>query len=148
MTDVGTLNPLPQSFAEWINSREQVVGFTASFDFATQAAFLWEHGGPVVDLNSLITPGSDLDVRFASNINDRGEISCEGATSNGDIHACLLIPCDENHRGMEDCDYSLVEPTAAAQRGVQLDFPSETQRPPQSRRTNRYHLPGLQSLGR
>jgi hypothetical protein len=37
-------------------------------------------------------------------INDRGEITAQGLLANGDQHAVLLIPCDENHPGVEGCD--------------------------------------------
>jgi probable HAF family extracellular repeat protein len=115
MTDLGTLNPLPQSHAEWINSIEQVVGNATSFDFSTQVAVLWENGGPAVDLNTLVPPGTNLQLREARNINDRGEISGGGVTSSGDGRAFLLIPCDEHHLGVEGCDYSTVDTTTVAQ---------------------------------
>jgi hypothetical protein len=34
-------------------------------------------------------------------INDRGEISGVGVLPNGDPHAFLLVPCDENHSDSE-----------------------------------------------
>ena len=36
-------------------------------------------------------------------INDGEEIGCLRVLSNGDEHACVLIPCDENHAGVEGC---------------------------------------------
>lgn len=116
MTDLGNLDPLPNSLAQWINSREQIVGFTASSDFSTQVAFLWENGGPIVDLNTLGAPDSRLHLAAAFNINDRGEISGEGITSSGDLHTFLLIPCDGKHPGIEGCDYSMVDASAAVPR--------------------------------
>jgi hypothetical protein len=50
-----------------------------------------------VDLNTLIPRGSALHLFKGVDINDRGEIAGFGGLSNGDIHAFLLIPCDENH---------------------------------------------------
>jgi probable HAF family extracellular repeat protein len=147
MTDLGALSPLPNSLAQWINSMEQVVGFAASSDFSVQAAFLWENGGPMVNLNTLVPPGSSLQLAAAFNINDRGEISGEGLLPNGDLHTFLLIPCNENHTGIEGCDYSMVEATAApsAQPVVRQ---ASVQMPPSAmwRRNNRIHLPGP-SLG-
>jgi hypothetical protein len=40
-------------------------------------------------------------------INDRGEIAALGKLANGDEHAIVLFPCDENHPDIEGCDYSL-----------------------------------------
>jgi hypothetical protein len=51
----------------------------------------------------------------AQQINDRGEIAVEGPDANGNNHAVLLIPCDENHAGVEACDYSLVDASTASQ---------------------------------
>ena len=71
--------------------------------------------GPSIDLNTLIPPGSGLQLTQAVSINDRGEIAGQGATAAGDNHAFLLIPCDENHPGVEGCDYSMVDTTLLPQ---------------------------------
>ena len=81
-------------------------------------------------------------------INDRGEIAARGNLSNNDQHAVLLIPCDANHADIEGCDYSMVDAAALPQSPAPRYAPSGTQRAPLSRRTNRYHMPGLQSPGR
>ena len=70
----------------------------------------------MVDLLSLIPPGSGMQFRVADSINDRGEIAVQGILSNGDYRAILLIPCDENHSGVEGCDYDLVDATKVASR--------------------------------
>jgi len=77
---------------------------------------LWEHGGPIVDLENLILPGSGLTVIGANLINDRGEIAGTGVLPNGDTHAILLIPCDENHADVEGCDYSMVDASSATRK--------------------------------
>ena len=61
--------------------------------------FLWENGGPIVDLQTLVLPGSDITIVETNYINDAGEISGFGTNSNGDQRAILLIPCDDNHPG-------------------------------------------------
>jgi probable HAF family extracellular repeat protein len=108
-----------------INIHSQVVGDSFSCGSTFQhAAFLWE-AGSFADLNSLIAGGSSLQLVFANAINDRGEIAGNGVppgASPGDVftlgHAFLLIPCDEGHPDIEDCDYSLVDAGSTAQRSV------------------------------
>ena len=71
----------------------------------------------MVDLNTLIPPGSGLQLLYPITINERGEISGNGIPkgfpTGGDQgafqHGFLLIPCDENHPGIEGCDYDLHE---------------------------------------
>jgi hypothetical protein len=68
---------------------------------------LWENGGPIIDLSTLISPGAAVTLIEAIFINDRGEIAALGKLANGDEHAIVLFPCDENHPDIEGCDYSL-----------------------------------------
>jgi probable HAF family extracellular repeat protein len=102
MTDLGTLGST--SFAEGINSNGQVVGRSRTNDPTNpiQHAFLWEDGGPMIDLNTLILAHSSLLLLDATYINDRGEIAGHGLTTNGENHAFLLIPCKEGEQGCGD----------------------------------------------
>jgi len=100
MTDLGTQDGDPCSHALSINSGGQVVG--GSSDCSTFLhAFLWEDGGPMVDLNSFVPTGSNLILTEATLINDRGEIAAEGTLLNGDVHAFLLIPCEGDDDGCQ-----------------------------------------------
>ena len=106
--------------------------------------FLWQNGF-MTDLNALLPPGSSLtpwgDGAF---INDRGEIAEMGVLPDGDVHAFLLIPCDENHPGVEGCDYSMVEVSAAVTQTSPAVRNASSGTLPQSRMRlmNGYRFPG------
>ena len=119
LNDLGTLPGDSCSNAYQINSRGQIVGTSEDqtlCGITGEHAFLWENGGPMVDLNTLIPPGSSLQLTFAYAVNDRGEIVGTGLPSGcaaSDVefcgHAYVLIPCDGHHPGVEGCDYSVVD---------------------------------------
>ena len=118
MTDLGTVAGQPNSTAFSINAKSQVVGD------ANDNAWLWENGS-IIDLNTLVPPGTDMHVQTAAAINDRGEIVATGVLTNGDEHTVVLIPCDGDHPGVDGCDYSLVDAATAAQaRGQVVEPPT------------------------
>jgi probable HAF family extracellular repeat protein len=101
--DLGTVPGDACSRGRGLNNRGQVVGGSSDCHNFLHA-FLWEDGGPMVDLNTLIPPGSGVQLTAAFNINDRGEILAKAApigfTPNDDAdlgHLVLLIPCNENN---------------------------------------------------
>jgi probable HAF family extracellular repeat protein len=107
IVDLGTLPGTSNSEGDFINSRSQIVGLSWTCDYAF-TAFLWENGS-LADLNTLIPPDSPFQIFAASSISDQGDIAAFGSLANGDQHALLLIPCDDDHQNIEGCDYSLVE---------------------------------------
>lgn len=117
--DLGTAGGYACNVALAINNRTQVVGaLTSAVDGcnAWRGAFLWENGGPMVDLSTLIPADAGLKLVAGFDINDRGEIVGQGmdpSCTNPDqcdfLHAFALIPCDENHPGIEGCDYGFAE---------------------------------------
>ena len=113
MTDIGVVGNDTCSSASSINARTQAVGESApDCNFDNARAFLWE-AGSLVNLNTLVPQSSTLYLQYAENINDRGEIVGTGLDAQGNGHAVLLIPCDESHSDVEDCDYGLVDAAAA-----------------------------------
>jgi probable HAF family extracellular repeat protein len=142
LTDLGTVGGDQCSEGWGINSKGQVVGHSGACDFSAIRASLWD-GGPMVDLNTLVTPSSVLQLLIAYSINDRGEIAGDGTLANGDTHAFLLIPCDENHPGVEGCDYNLVEAATAPllPSSVVSNSPA-SKHPLGMQQTYRPHFPG------
>jgi probable HAF family extracellular repeat protein len=137
MTDLGTVGTTWGSNAFGINSRRQIVGNLLDNNGNEISAFLWEDGGPMVDLNTLIPPNSGVQLTKGLYVNDRGEIAARGVLSNGNFHAVLLVPCDEDHPGVSGCDYDLIDAETAAARVNQ----NPTQRPPALAPGT--HMPGM-----
>ena len=97
-TDLGVISGALASTAKAINISGQVVG-TAVFR-QTQyhppkpgkhVPFISTAQG-LVDLNTLITPGSGFTVTDAVGINDSGQILCEANNASGSARAVLLTP--------------------------------------------------------
>ncbi|HKH98383.1 MAG TPA: DUF3466 family protein [Candidatus Sulfotelmatobacter sp.] len=122
-----------------INASGQVVGFSGPNRCSTTLPFLWEDGGPMVDLNTLVPPNSGLQLYEADQINDRGEIAAQGADASGNNHDVVLIRCDEHHPGVEGCDYSMVDASAAVQSAAPRSIPNTTPRSVHPWRSNRFH---------
>jgi probable HAF family extracellular repeat protein len=100
--DLGTVDGDACSRARAINAAGVIVG--GSSDCANFVhAFVWKEGGPMLDLNTLIPPGSGLQLFSAFNINARGEIVVKTAPvgtppdDDADLgHVALLVPCDDD----------------------------------------------------
>jgi probable HAF family extracellular repeat protein len=126
--DLGTLPGDACANAYYVNTRGQVVGTSENRTLCSvptgEHAFLWENGGPMVDLNTLIPAGSDLQLTFAVAINDRGEIAGFGVPAGcapHDVefcgHAYVLIPCerdDETGCGAEAEAANVTAPRSSA----------------------------------
>ncbi len=145
LTNLGTVDGLSDGFGDGINSRHQIVGQVTDFS-TSSVAFLWEKGGPMVDLNTLVPPGSKLHLDAAYYINDRGEISGVGTLSNGDTRTFLLIPdgdCDSDCEGRIAASQSNAAP---AQNAPTMKQGSESPISPlerfRSQMRQRYHLSG------
>jgi probable HAF family extracellular repeat protein len=108
--DLGTVGQDACSQAYAINEAKQIVGVSGGngvcSTFQQGRAFLWENGGPMVDLNALIENPSDLHVYWATYITEGGVIFAYGIFPDGDVHAAVLVPggdCDD------DCELHIAE---------------------------------------
>ncbi|MBS0195834.1 MAG: hypothetical protein JSR77_03665 [Planctomycetes bacterium] len=87
--DLGTLSsPGAYSDAYDINNHGQIVG---SSDGGTRA-FIYENG-VMRDLNQMIDRASGFTLRFATGINEGGQICGDGRNAAGQYNAFLLTPC-------------------------------------------------------
>ena len=127
-----------------INAQDQVTGQAVQNYCAGPGAhaFLWE-SGQMIDLNVFVPPGSGFTLVEVEQLNDRGEMFGIGTLDNGNDRAFLLIPCDENHPGVEGCDYSMVDVSALPSSPPAVREASGHM-PPAAllRHNNRFHFPG------
>jgi probable HAF family extracellular repeat protein len=117
--DLGLTAGFTMSLAEATNSKGQIVGCLTSdpssicFPYNSDS-FLWENGD-MVDVNALVPPHPGVRLSGSEGyINDQGEIVLLGLLDNGDVHAFLLSPCDDNHRDGGNCGERAERATAAA----------------------------------
>jgi probable HAF family extracellular repeat protein len=119
MTDLGSVPGYDCSNTSSINASGQIAGWAYPCDQSSpDHAVLWEKGRPGVDLNTLVPPGSGLELIDAEFISDRGEIGGLAFLPNGDAHGFLLIPNEH--------DGDVVEGALAANQG---GVATVTQRP-------------------
>ena len=136
MIDVGLLPGDCSSEALAINSKGQIIGHSSPECNSDGVAVLWENSEAPVNLNTLVTPLSDVTAVYPVDVNDRGEIAAHGVTYSGDQRAVLFIPCDENHPDLDGCDYSFVDASSiksSAELSLQRT-PPRSQRKPAERR--------------
>ncbi len=153
--DLGTVAGDPCSRGRGLNARGQVVGMSTDCSNSLHA-FVWEEGGPMLDLNTLIAPGSGWQLTRAININDRGEILVAadplGVTpiDDNDLgHLVLLVPC--GHADEAGCEGSpagtaTVTPQSSARiannSATTPYTPRENLAAWRARLARHYHLPG------
>jgi probable HAF family extracellular repeat protein len=89
LQDLGTLGGT-SSGAFGVNGSGQVVGYAYTASGAEHAFFYT--GGQMLDLNSLIAPGSGFTLVSARGISDTGYITGVGTAADGSQHAFLLTP--------------------------------------------------------
>jgi probable HAF family extracellular repeat protein len=89
LQDLGTLPGLTSSLGFAVNDSGQVVGNSSGPLLPVGHAFLYS-GGQMLDLNSLIAPGSGFTLVQAYGISDTGYITGYGTAPNGQTHAFLL----------------------------------------------------------
>jgi probable HAF family extracellular repeat protein len=108
MKDLGTLPGDSGSLAFGLNNEGQAAG-------SGSRAIIWRDG-VAIDLNSLVPgpPFSPLYLLTAFAINDHGEVVGQGLASNGELHAFLAVPCDEDHVDAAPCNENEVAPEVDA----------------------------------
>jgi probable HAF family extracellular repeat protein len=152
MRDLGTLSFT--SHAESINNKGQVVGRSRieCEICVLQHAFLWQDGGPMLDLNTLIPTGSNFQLIDAYNINDRGEILVQALPLGEQPmegvqlgHLALLVPCESGDSCSDSSDPSAVVVAnsitlmgTANRSGIIQRSAAEWR----AQLTKRYHIPG------
>jgi probable HAF family extracellular repeat protein len=98
ITRLGTVAGDNNSRGFGMNGKGVVVGQSWNFDGQTTVAsqaFVWRRGGPMLDLNTVLTNPSDLFLFEADFISDSGIIVAIGVKPNGDLHTAVLTPDDD-----------------------------------------------------
>jgi probable HAF family extracellular repeat protein len=129
--DIGALQTGGCSLATGVNSHLQVVGINTSDcsgDDPSFRAIISEGGGPAIDLNTLISADSGVQLRNASIINERGEIVAVGVYPDGNHGPVLLIPCETKSDQADTCQNSGPPPLVARNAPV---FARTNSKPPQ-----------------
>jgi len=118
MTDLGEIPGDFGSIAFGLNDQSEVVGGSCDQNFNCRA-YLWQDG-VMTDVNSLVKPGSTpLYLEFGNDINSEGEIAAYAFdTSNGEYHAAVAVPCDEQHADNQACNDDSQGTHAATERPV------------------------------
>jgi probable HAF family extracellular repeat protein len=92
MKNLGTIGDDDASEAYSINNRCQIVGQTFIRGGDDLKGFYSDCGGPLVDLDTLVWPPSNIHVTAANVINDQGVIAGQGVSPDGEQHPILLEP--------------------------------------------------------
>ena len=144
MSDLGVVKGRLCSVAYAINAKGQIVGESDDCFGANAHAFLWEHGS-LIDLNAFPSPGSGVQLTVALSINEGGAIASLGLLPNGDQHAFVLIPCDENDGDSECEDEGEGTPAVRGETNQKPNvvLPENVRRMLHQRLGSRYHIPGL-----
>jgi probable HAF family extracellular repeat protein len=109
MQDLGTLPGDSNSLAFGINEQGQVVGGSCTWTFDLCRAFLWQNG-VLIDVDALVIGvigPVPLHVWWTNDINSLGEMpayALDLSNNNGEFHAALVIPCDEQHADISACN--------------------------------------------
>jgi probable HAF family extracellular repeat protein len=142
LTDLGTL-PGDISSNAIVANGGRVVGVSGDSS-GNVRGFLWENGGPMVDLSSLIPSNSALQPVVPFAINRRGEIAGTGFLLNGDARGFLLIPCDESH-GDSECEDGGGVAIARGETNQRPNvvLPEYVRKMLRQRLGSRYHIPGI-----
>lgn len=137
--DLGTLGGNPCSHAIHSNSKGQIVGYSDDCFGNNSLAFLRQNG-LMLDMNTLVDQSSGLTLTVGISINDRGEITAQGALANGDQRAVVLIPCDEEQGDREGCEDQSAGAGVVRQEPPSRNVSGPTPRPPAWRRMSRFHM--------
>jgi hypothetical protein len=97
-----TGSDVPNATATGVNDADMVVGY-GSYDVGldgsepasvldTTVPFVWSVATGLIDLNTLVDPGSGWQLRIATGIDQDGEIVGIGVAPDGAYHGFMLVP--------------------------------------------------------